>query len=203
MPMKIVVQGLWHLGSVTAACCARHFEVVGLDFDEPLVAGLQAGRAPILEPGLNELIAAGLARQTLRFTTNPQDACRGAEVLWLCHDTPVDEQDNSDVAYVLDRLRQTLPHLQAGALVLVSSQLPVGTCAVLEQEFPQYHFACSPENLRLGRAIAAFEQAERIVVGLREQGPRARLEELCRPFTGQVLFMRTESAEMVKHALNA
>ena len=54
--MKITVLGLWHLGSVTSACAARHFTVTGLDFDEAVVAGLAAGRAPILEPGLNELL---------------------------------------------------------------------------------------------------------------------------------------------------
>jgi len=58
--MIICVLGLWHLGSVTAACCAGHFEVVGLDLDPETVRNLQEGRAPILEPGLNELLAAGL-----------------------------------------------------------------------------------------------------------------------------------------------
>jgi len=59
--MNVTVLGLWHLGSVTAACCAKHFEVVGLDFDAATVSQLNAGQAPLLEPGLNELIASGLA----------------------------------------------------------------------------------------------------------------------------------------------
>jgi UDPglucose 6-dehydrogenase len=201
--MKITILGLWHLGSVTAACCARHFEVAGLDFDPAVVAGLNKGTAPILEPGLNDLLQAGLTSGKLRFTTDPVEACAGSDVLWACDDTPVNADDESNVDYVLGRLRRVLPSLSAGALVLVSAQLPVGTCRMLEAEFPQLHFACSPENLRLGRAIDAFEKADRAVVGLRTDAKKALLQALFEPFAAQVLFMRTESAEMVKHALNS
>jgi UDPglucose 6-dehydrogenase len=201
--MNITVLGLWHLGSVTAACCARHFQVVGLDFDPVNIAKLNAGQAPLLEPDLNELIATGLAAGRLSFTTDPKAACAQADVLWLTCDTPVNEHDESDVTAVLSQLRLALPHLTKGALVLISAQLPVGTCAGLEQEFPQFHFACSPENLRLGKAIEAFEKAERAVVGTRDDNQKPLLEKLFRPFAQEVLFMRTESAEMVKHALNS
>jgi len=201
--MNITVLGLWHLGSVTAACCAKHFEVIGLEFDEAVIGKLQQGQAPIFEPGLNELLAAGLQKNSLRFTSDAASACRSADVLWLCYDTPVNENDESDVAFVLERLRRALTHLPDGALVLISSQLPVGTCATLEKDFPQFHFACSPENLRLGKAIDSFEKAERVIVGVRDEAKRALLEQLFKPFTSQILFMRTESAEMVKHALNS
>ncbi len=202
-PPRIAVAGLWHLGCVTAACCARHFQVAGVDFDGATVANLQQGKAPISEPGLNELLSAGLSAKRLRFTTDPRDACADAQVLWLTYDTPVNDHDESDAAFVLSRLRRCLPHLPSGALVLVSSQLPVGTCRALEAEFPRFHFACSPENLRLGRALDAFENAQRVVVGVRTDAKKPLLEQLFKPFTPQVMFMRTESAEMVKHALNS
>ncbi|HEV2696330.1 MAG TPA: nucleotide sugar dehydrogenase [Verrucomicrobiae bacterium] len=201
--MNVTVLGLWHLGSVTAACCAKHFSVVGLDFEAANIAKLNAGQAPLLEPGLNELIATGLAAKKLSFTTDPKIACAKADVLWLAYDTPVNENDESDVDLVLGHLRQALPHLPTGTLVLISAQLPVGTCAKLEKEYPQFHFACSPENLRLGKAIDAFEKAERAVVGIRTDAKKAVLEELFKPFATQTIFMRTESAEMVKHALNS
>ncbi len=201
--MKIVVQGLWHLGSVTAACCAKYFQVTGLDFDAANVAKLNSGKAPLLEPGLDELIAAGIAAKKLSFTTDAKAACANAEILWLTYDTPVNDNDESDVESVLTNLRKALPHLSKGALVLISSQLPVGTCHTLEKEFPQFHFAYSPENLRLGKAIDAFEKAERVVVGIRNDTKKSLLEELFKPFTPQIIFMRTESAEMVKHALNS
>ncbi|HXE43200.1 MAG TPA: nucleotide sugar dehydrogenase, partial [Candidatus Baltobacteraceae bacterium] len=119
------------------------------------------------------------------------------------YDTPVNDNDESDVESVLVNLRKALPHLPKGALVLISSQLPVGTCHTLEKEFPQFAFAYSPENLRLGKALDAFEKAERVVVGIRNDAKKALLEQLFKPFTPQIIFMRTESAEMVKHALNS
>ena len=201
--LRVTVLGLWHLGSVTAACAAKHFDVTGLEFDADVISLLQQGRAPLFEPGLNELLAAGVQKKSLRFTNEAGAACHAADVLWLCYDTPVNERDESDIEFVLERLRRALPHLPEGALVLISSQLPVGTCARLEREFPQFHFACSPENLRLGKAIEAFDQAERVVIGVRSDAKRALLEHLFQPFTPQVMFMRTESAEMVKHALNS
>jgi UDPglucose 6-dehydrogenase len=201
--MNITVLGLWHLGCVTAACCAKHFNVTGLDFDDANVRKLNAGQAPLFEPGLNELISAGLAAGKLAFTTDPQTACAQADILWVAYDTPVNENDESDVDFVLGNLRRALAALPAGALVLISAQLPVGTCARLEQEFPQFAFACSPENLRLGKALDAFEKAERAVVGIRNDAKKALLEQLFKPFAAQTLFMRTESAEMVKHALNS
>jgi UDPglucose 6-dehydrogenase len=201
--LRITVLGLWHLGCVTAACGAKHFLVTGLDCDAGAVAKLNTGHAPLLEPGLDELISSGLAAKRLTFTTDAAAACAAADVLWLCHDTPVNDNDESDVDSVLGHLRQSLPHLPAGALVLISAQLPVGTCRQLEAEFPQFHFACSPENLRLGKAVDAFTKADRVIVGIRSDAKKPLLEEIFAPFTAQVLFIRTESAEMVKHALNS
>src|SRR5436309_2375701 len=201
--MNLTVVGLWHLGCVTAACCARHFQVTGLDFEPKNIAQLKAGQAPIFEPGLNELIASGLANRTLAFTDDPKAACANADILWLAYDTPVNDDDESDVEFVLENLRRCLPHLSNGARVLISSQLPVGACRKLEAQFPQFHFACSPENLRLGRALDSFQKAERVVVGIRGEAKKDLLEKLFDPFTTQILWMRTESAEMVKHGLNS
>jgi len=201
--MNITVLGLWHLGSVTAACCAKHFPVVGLDFDRLNVARLNEGHAPISEPGLNDLVLQGFASRQLSFTCDARAACANADVLWLTYDTPVDDEDESDVDFVLESLRKALPFLRPHSLVLISAQLPVGTCASLECEFPQFEFACSPENLRLGKALDAFERADRVVVGIRSNTQKQILEEVFSPFTGSILFMRTESAEMVKHALNS
>ena len=196
--MKIVVQGLWHLGCVTAACCAKHFPVVGLGVNAGNIAKLNEGQAPLFEPGLERTDRRRPCRKKLSFTTDAKAACADADVLWVCMDTPVDDNDESDVDSTLAIHRQALAHLPKGALVLISSQLPVGTCAKLEEEFPQFHFACSPENLRLGKAIDSFEKAERVVVGTRDDAKKAVIEELFAPFTPQILFMRTESAEMVE-----
>lgn len=201
--MRIAVAGLWHLGSVTAACCARYFQVVGLDFEGEIVAALLKGTAPLFEPGLDELLTTSLKKASLSFTSEASVACRDVNLLWLTYDTPVNDSDECDVNYVLEKLRRCLLYLPQSAVVLISSQVPVGTCAQLEKEYPQFRFAYSPENLRVGRAINAFENPERIIVGIRDEGSKRILEELFAPFTGNIIWMRTESAEMVKHGLNS
>lgn len=200
--MHVVVLGLWHLGSVTAACMAQHHRVAGLDFEEPVLAGLRAGHAPLHEPGLDDLLAAGLKSGNLSFSSDPAVAAT-ADVLWVCYDTPVDADDCSDLDWVHARLARVLPGLPPGTVVLVSSQLPVGTCAQLAKQYPTLHFACSPENLRLGKAIEAFEKPARIIVGTSSAPARLVLEKMLAPLAAPLVWMRTESAEMVKHALNS
>lgn len=200
--MHITVLGLWHLGSVTAACLARHHHVTGLDFDETVITGLRAGRAPLHEPGLDALLTAGLAAGQLGFTTDVT-AAAVADVVWVCYDTPVDADDHSDVTWVLERIGRTLLVLRPGTVVLISSQLPVGTCAQLAKQYPSLDFACSPENLRLGKAIDAFEKPARIIIGVSSATARATLEKMLAPLGAPLVWMRPESAEMVKHALNS
>lgn len=200
--MRVVVFGLWHLGSVTAACAALEHHVVGLDFDELTIHELSRGKAPLFEPGLNELLATGLTSGRLIFTSGAEEACHGADVLWVCHDIPVDENDTPDSEFIFEQMRRVAPALPTGILVLVSSQVLVGTCARLEAEFPQFRFACSPENLRLGKAIEAFQNPARVVAGTRVDADRDMIRTLFGRLAGRILFMRTESAEMLKHALN-
>ena len=202
--MNVVVLGLWHLGCVTAACCAEHFNVVGLDFDAGAIVALQAGKAPLFEPGLDDALRAGIAAGRLRFAEGADSAALGAaDVLWVCYDTPVDDEDVADVGFVLERLARCLPTLRPGAVVLLSSQVPAGTCAELERRHPGVAFAYSPENLRLGKALDIFRHPERIIAGTRTPEARAALEPLFAPFCQEVIWMRTESAEMTKHGINA
>lgn len=200
--MKIVVFGLWHLGSVTAGCVAKEHSVVGLDFDEIAVDGLNHGQPPLFEPGLGELIAEGMASGRLSFTSDAQTACRGADLLWVCHDIPVNENDEPDREFLFEQMRRLAPVLTPGLVILISSQVPVGTCAKLEEEFPQFRFAYSPENLRLGKAIEAFQNPARVVVGTRSDADRDAVCVAFGALANRILFMRTESAEMLKHALN-
>ncbi len=203
----VCVYGLWHLGCVTAACLAgAGRQVVGLDPDAGGVAELAAGRPPIAEPGLTELIGQGLADGTLAFTADPAVALDAAGILWVTFDTPVDEDDRADVDWVRAQLETVRPHLRPGTLILLSSQVPVGFTAQLEREWrqtdPSLQFACTPENLRLGRAIEVFRRPERVVLGTGEGVDRERLARLFAPFTDQIEWMSLASAEMTKHALN-
>jgi UDPglucose 6-dehydrogenase len=202
----IGVAGLWHLGSVTAACLAdAGHHVIGIDPDPVIVEGLRAGCPPVSEPGLGDMLVRNAQR--LEFTCE-RKALAGAGRAWLTFDTPVDDDDNADVEWVLEQAVELLAPLGEGSLVVVSSQLPVGSIAQLHERCAErradrgLRFACVPENLRLGRALESFRARDRIVAGVRNEQDREELAGLLAPFSAEVQWMRVESAEMTKHALN-
>jgi UDPglucose 6-dehydrogenase len=208
--MNVAILGLWHLGSVTAACvAAAGHDVIGWDPDPLTVARLSEGRAPVAEPGLEDLLTQASRLGRLRFTTDLAEAVSDAEVVWIAFDTPVDDEDRADVETVIADVRRALPLLKDGALVLSSSQLPVGSVARLEREFAALStrrragFACTPENLRLGKAVQMFTHPDRVVVGVRSDRDRRVVTQLLAPLTDRIIWMSVESAEMTKHAINA
>lgn len=202
--VKVAVVGLWHLGCVTAACLAKFHDVIAYDTNLQLISHLQKGKPPIFEPGLNELISTS----NLSFTTNPEELST-AEIIWVTFDTPVNENDISDVPFVMQSIEVIFPHLQNNALVIISSQIPVGTTrCLLEKCMAQFSqknisFAYVPENLRLGKAIEIFLHPDRIIVGLQNKNDAQRIENFLHAFTQNIIFMSIESAEMSKHAINA
>lgn len=208
--MKVCVVGMWHLGTVTAACLASMgHEVVGLDSDESTVAGLRAGKPPLFEPGLGELVSAQIEAGRLSFTQDAGSALAGAQLVWIAYDTPVDDDDIADVDSVVKRVEALFPLLAAGAVVLISSQLIAGCTRKLQGRYDaaftpgRVHFAYSPENLRLGKAIEVFTQPDRIVVGANDEHTRAVVRAVFGALADRILWMSVESAEMTKHALNA
>jgi UDPglucose 6-dehydrogenase len=207
--MRLAVIGLWHLGTVTAACtAAAGIPTIGIDDDSANIERLRRGEPPVFEPGLPELVAENLAAGRLSFTDNVS-VLKDIDILWVCHDTPVDDDDRADVGFVVRKLEPVFAFLRDQAVVLVSAQLPVGTVAVLERAFAgvargrAVSFACSPENLRLGRAIEIFRNPGRIVVGTRDLPAREILQPLLSRFSQNLIWTSVETAEMVKHALNA
>lgn len=207
--MKLAVVGLWHLGTVTAACtAAAGIPTVAIDLDRERIARLAQGEPPLYEPGLSELIRSGITSGKLAFSSDVSSVS-DADIVWICHDTPVDEDDRADVDVVLRQTKALFPHLKDRAVVLVSAQLPAGSVAALARAFAgqaggrAVSFACSPENLRLGRAIEAFRNPGRIVIGVREERAQTILEPLLRKFCDNLIWMSVESAEMVKHGLNS
>ena len=204
--MNVTVFGLWHLGCVTAACvAAAGNKVVGLDLDEKVVADLRNGKPPLHEPGLEELVRTEAAAGRLSFTTEPAEALRDADVLWVAFDTPVNERDEADVAFVRGQLERAVASIRPDTIVLISSQVPAGFTRKLANEWSTrgLRYAYSPENLRLGKAIEVFRNAERVVLGVSDESAKPALAELFAPFTQRIEWMGVESAEMTKHALNA
>lgn len=128
---------------------------------------------------------------------------KNADLVYFCVDTPVDENDNSDVDFVLNALYETLRQVREISPVLISSQVPVGFCAQVESEFPAYHFASQPENIRKLNAVNDFRRQERMIVGTRHDGDHDIIVEVLSKFTDTILWMSPESAECTKHVLNA
>jgi UDPglucose 6-dehydrogenase len=208
--MRICVLGLWHLGSVTAAgLAALGHQVIGLDFDEQRILDLSKGIAPIFEPGLEDLIRQGLSSGNLRFSSRMEHATQDIDVLWVAYDTPVDDDDNADTNLVMAQIEPALIGMNEDVLVLVSSQLPVGSVRRLEQFAAsngggrRLKVAYSPENLRLGSAVSDFLHPDRIVVGIRSHLDKQLLRRLLSSITESIEWMSVESAEMTKHAINA
>ena len=208
--MNICVYGLWHLGTVTAACLAnRGFEIVGLDSNSKIIDDLNCGKAPLYEPGLDKLLESGLETGRLSFTTDMKSAVGHTDVVWVTFDTPVGENDKADIDFVSDRIIETFSYFRDGTIIIISSQLPVGSIRRVERQFTECEsdrsvsFCCIPENLRLGQAIESFLNPDRIVVGIRDNGMRPILERLLSPISSELVWVGVESAEMSKHALNA
>ena len=208
--MKVCVLGLWHLGSVTAACLASvGHDVTGLDSNSGIVEKLQKAEPPVSEPGLDGLIREGINAGQLRFTSDAKIAISSAEVLWVTYDTPVDENDQADVEFVFEEVLKLLSFLSIDTTVLVSSQLPVGSIRRFEdisaEKYPEKNirFAYSPENLRLGKSLDVFLHPDRVIIGVRRQEDREILNRLLGSITDNILWMGVESAEMTKHAINA
>jgi UDPglucose 6-dehydrogenase len=207
--IQITVVGLWHLGSVTASCLAeKGFEVNAYDHDETIINNFNKGILPIFEPGLENLININNKKGTLSFS-NDLSSISNSELIWVTYDTPVNDQDIADVEFVINHTITLFPFFKQDSVVLISSQLPVGSVSYLEKlffnEFPDKNvsFACSPENLRLGKAIDVFMNPDRIIVGIRNEIAKTKLNNILSTISENIIWMSVESAEMTKHALNA
>ena len=207
--MKIVVQGMWHLGVViTAGLTSFGFDVVAFDYDEKIIADLKHGKLPVIEPGVNELLEAARLSNRVKFTHESSELEK-CEIYWLTYDTPVDEQDIADVEFVFSEFEKSVIHLDTKAYILVSSQLPVGSTRRLKEKAKllrpsnNFRFAVQPENLRLGKSLESFLEPERIIVGTESSAPEEVLEKLYSKFNVPIIWMSLESAEMTKHAINA
>jgi len=207
---RVCVIGLWHLGLVTSACLADLGRtVIGFDSDPHLIEGLRKHRLPLFEPGLEELIAKGIAEERLWFTTDPHEALAGAKYAIIAHDTTVDERDESDLSQVMAAASHLARHIEDGSIVVIGSQVPVGTCeriqAIIHRGKPSRDFGLAyvPENLRLGRAIERFKKPDMIVIGSEDPSTVSSVNELFEGIDAPRMEVGIRTAEMTKHALNA
>ncbi|MGH9121732.1 MAG: NAD(P)-binding domain-containing protein, partial [Acidimicrobiales bacterium] len=165
---RVAVVGLGYVGLTSAAClCHLGHKVAGVDTDAPRVESLRRGEIPILEEGLAELVAAGLASGRLSFGTSTEKAVVGAEVVFLCVPTPQGADGSADLTAVLSASHQLAEHLAKGAVVVTKSTVPVGSAGAVVDALgrPDVAVVSNPEFLREGHSVADFLHPERIVVG--------------------------------------
>jgi UDPglucose 6-dehydrogenase len=206
---RIAVIGSGYVGLTTGACLASlGHRVVCADVDESKVARLSDGQVPILEPGLPELVAEGLAAGRLRFVVGATAAVSqesdAAEVVFLCVQTPMGSggaADLSAVESVVTEVRELLP---AGCVVVNKSTVPVGTAARTAQMLnrPDVAVVSNPEFLREGSAVEDFLNPDRIVVGCDAQDAAERVAALYARLGAPTVLTDAASAEMVKYAAN-
>jgi len=204
---KIGVFGLWHLGSVLTASWAKlGNQVIGFDYDLDKINKLNEGIPPIYEPDLEATIKDDLAKQLVKYTTNLNDLT-DCDFIFLAYDTPVLDDDSSDTTILVKSINDMKPVLQNGAVVIISSQSPVGFCSelrtLLRENNPTLELAYSPENLRLGEAIQCYLEPGRIILGTENKSTEEKCITLFEDIKGEVLAMSLESAEMVKHGINS
>ena len=206
--MKIFVQGLWHCGCVISASLASlKNNVIAYDDNKKIINELKKNNIPIFEPNLKELIAKSTNAGNLTFVNNLKKL-NSANIIWFTYDTPVNEFDQADTQYVLDKIINTLKKLKSNKNVIISSQLPVGSIKFLEKYSKNilkknFNFFCFPENLRLGNSLISFLQADRIIVGYRNAHSKKKIIRLLKSINTNLVWMKIESAEITKHAINS
>lgn len=127
----------------------------------------------------------------------------GVEILWVCYDTPIDPERGADYEQVINWIQQDINELVCHPVILISSQMPVMSTFRLKERFPGHFFAYSPENIRVASARDDFIRQARIVVGVPNPSRNSQIARLLHCFTNKIIFTNTQTAEMVKHALNA
>lgn len=210
--MRMTVIGTGYVGTVHAACMADiGHQVLGIDIDAERIAVLAAGRAPIHESGLDELLARTVASGRLRFSTSLAEGAAFARTHFVCVGTPQRPDSHAaDLRYVDAVVDGLAPHLRPGSLVVGKSTVPVGTAARLTERLaataPGTEVAWNPEFLREGSAVQDTMRPERLVVGVTSRHAEGVLRALYAPMIlAGVPFFSTDpaTAELVKVAANS
>src|SRR5690348_7307324 len=211
--MRIAMIGTGYVGLVSGACFADFgHRVCCVDKDSSKIDGLNAGKLPIWEPGLDAIVKANAERGRLTFTTDLQSAVQDAEGVFIAVGTPARRGDgHADLTFVFEAVRELAKFIRPGTVVVTKSTVPVGTGdrieAILKEEgLTEVSVASNPEFLREGAAIADFKHPDRIVVGAEDKRAEEVLKEIYRPLflnRAPILITGRRTAELTKYAANA
>jgi UDPglucose 6-dehydrogenase len=212
--MKIAVVGTGYVGLVLGACLAENGNtVICVDKDASKVDILKAGRMPIYEPGLEEIVRRNDHEERLTFTTDLHAAVRASDIVFIAVGTPQGEDGSADLQHVLAVATEIGRAMDKYTVVVDKSTVPVGTAkrvrdtVAAEAKHP-FSVVSNPEFLKQGAAIEDFMKPDRVVIGIEANDDRAAMlmKELYGPFTrtgAPILTMSTESAELCKYAANS
>ena len=215
--MKVSIVGTGYVGLVTGACLAdMGNQVLCLDVDAVKVQGLNEGRLPIYEPGLEAVVHRNREAGRLDFTTDAAAGVAHGELQMIAVGTPPGEDGSADLQHVLDAARAIGRRMDAYRVIVNKSTVPVGTAdkvsaAVREElqkrrkEIP-FSVVSNPEFLKEGAAVEDFMRPDRIIVGSDDARATALLRELYAPFQRnheRLMLMGVRSAELAKYAANA
>ena len=212
--MRVAMIGTGYVGLVSGACFADFGHVVTcVDKDAGKVDQLNAGRMPIYEPGLEDLVAANVRDGRLSFALDGAEAIREADAVFIAVGTPSRRGDgHADLSYVYAAAEEIADLIQGFTVIVTKSTVPVGTGDEIERIIrarrPDADFAVvsNPEFLREGAAIGDFKRPDRVVVGIEDERARPVMAELYRPLNlneTPILFTGRRTSELTKYAANA
>jgi GDP-mannose 6-dehydrogenase len=216
--MRVAVFGLGYVGTVSSACLAANgHDVWGVDPDGLKVSAVSAGHSPVLEPGLQTLVAEGVASGTLHATVRPDEALEKADVSLLCVGTPSSTSGESNLSYiyrVVEDIIETLtksPGAPKFHTVVIRSTVPPGTVedvtAILQDAFPDsgpdVGVAMCPEFLREGTGIADFYSPPFTVIGASDVRTIDSISRLFSFLEAPLRIVHPRTAEALKYACNA
>jgi UDPglucose 6-dehydrogenase len=210
--VKIAVVGTGYVGLVTGTCLAESGnDVVGIDKDLGKIELLEAGRLPIYEPGLNELVQRNRREGRLRFTTDLREGMGEAQLIFVAVGTPQSPEGAADLTNLWAVVEALAQSVQGPKILVIKSTVPVGTNRAIHERLAArtphpITVASNPEFLKEGAAVDDFMRPDRVVVGVREPATGEALHTLYAPFLRTehpFLVMSPESAEMTKYVANA
>lgn len=217
--MKVAVFGLGYVGTVTAACLAQHgHEVWGVDVDARKVDAIAAGRSPVVEPGLDDLVSRAVAGGSLRTTTSPAEALEAAELSLVCVGTPSTQQGATDLSYIRRAVEDIVAGLAVAAppasgrhTVVIRSTVPPGTVdEVVAPAFAglpggrvEVGTGMCPEFLREGSGVADFYAPPFVVLGTSDRMAVETVQRLFSFLDVPVRVVGVRTAEALKYSCNA
>ena len=202
----ISVVGTGYVGLTTGACLAQiGHNVVCADVNAEKIAMLQAGRVPILERGLEEIVGSCLALDRLSFVSTSREAVESAEFHHMCLPTPQGADGAADLTYLMSAIAEIAEHIPSRSVVVNKSTVPVGTTEEVARVLGRadVDVVSNPEFLREGSAVDDFLNPDRVVVGAASAVAASRVASLYESVEAPLLVTDPCSAEAIKYASNA